>query len=65
MAMKVTKLASTCDIRECPTIYATDRNTILVQGETPLDHGLRIPAHETIVEIPVDLIRRAFADGHL
>ncbi|MET7713282.1 hypothetical protein [Streptomyces sp. NPDC005407] len=60
--MKVTKLVSTCDITECPTLYATDRDTLLVQGETPTDHGLQIPAHETLVEIPMDLIRKAIRD---
>lgn len=61
--MKVIKLVSTCDIKECPTIYATDRGTLLVQGETPTDHGLDIPAHETLVEIPVELIRKAIRDS--
>lgn len=55
-AVKVTKLVSTCDVKDCPTIYATDRGTFLVQGETPNDHGLNIPARETVVEIPADLI---------
>ncbi|MFE6105192.1 hypothetical protein [Streptomyces laurentii] len=61
--MKVTKLVSTCDIKDCPTIYATDRDTFLVQGETPIGHGLRIPPHETLVEIPVELIRKAIRDN--
>ncbi|MFC8798067.1 hypothetical protein ACFT2C_10090 [Promicromonospora sp. NPDC057138] len=60
--MKVTMLAKDCDKKDCPTIYETDRDTILVQGETPTDHGLTIPAHETLVEIPVELIRKAFGD---
>ncbi|MFI9718378.1 hypothetical protein ACIHFE_01805 [Streptomyces sp. NPDC052396] len=60
--MKVTKLVSTCDITDCPTLYATDRETLLVQGVKPTDHGLRIPAHETLVEIPMDLIRKAIRD---
>jgi hypothetical protein len=54
--VKVTKLVSTCDVKDCPTIYATDRGTLLVQGETPNDHGLTIPGHETIVEIPTELL---------
>ncbi|MEC3994433.1 hypothetical protein VSR01_13180 [Actinacidiphila sp. DG2A-62] len=54
--MKTTKLVSTCDVKDCPTIYATDRGTLLVQGETPSDHGLAIPAHETVVEIPAELL---------
>jgi hypothetical protein len=43
-------------VKDCPTIYATDRGTLLVQGETPSDHGLAIPAHETVVEIPAELL---------
>ncbi|MFE5771493.1 hypothetical protein ACFQ7O_24385 [Streptomyces sp. NPDC056485] len=61
--MKVTKRSSICDLKDCPTIYATDRGTLLVQGETPPDHGLKIPAHETLVEIPVELIKKAISDG--
>ncbi|MFD7133657.1 hypothetical protein [Streptomyces sp. NPDC059894] len=61
--MKVTKLVSTCDIKDCPTIYSTDRGTLLVQGETPTDHGLQIPSHETLVEIPVELIQKAIRDN--
>ncbi|MGW2230541.1 hypothetical protein [Streptomyces formicae] len=63
--MKVTMLATTCDKKDCPTIYKTDRGTILVQGETPTDHGLTIPAHETLVEIPMDLILKAIEGGQL
>ncbi|MCX4584575.1 MULTISPECIES: hypothetical protein [unclassified Streptomyces] len=60
--MKVSKLISTCELKDCPTLYATDRDTLLVQGETPADHGLRIPAHETLVEIPMELIRKAIRE---
>ncbi|MFE9015949.1 hypothetical protein DBP19_20165 [Streptomyces sp. CS090A] len=58
--MKMTVLATTCEKTNCPTVYRTDRGTIIVQGETPTDHGLTIPAHETLVEIPIELIREAF-----
>ncbi|MEV4880257.1 hypothetical protein [Streptomyces cyaneofuscatus] len=58
--MKMTVLATTCEKTNCPTVYKTDRGTIIVQGETPADHGLTIPAHETLVEIPMELIREAF-----
>ncbi|MEU4383648.1 hypothetical protein [Promicromonospora sp. NPDC023805] len=60
--MQVTKLVSTCELGDCPTLYATDRDTILVQGATPADHGLALPAHETVVEIPMELIRKAMND---
>jgi hypothetical protein len=61
--MRVTMLATTCDIKDCPTIYATDRGTLLFQGESPADHGPEIPAHETVVGLPVEMIRKAIADG--
>ncbi|MER7984095.1 hypothetical protein ABTY53_00600 [Streptomyces noursei] len=60
--MEVTMLVTSCDKKDCPTLYKTDRGTLLVQGETPTDHGLRIPAHENLVEIPLELIRRAIRD---
>ncbi|KIF00517.1 hypothetical protein PL81_40730 [Streptomyces sp. RSD-27] len=60
--MEVRKLVTTCENGDCPTLYATDRDTLLVQGEVPADHGLAIPAHETLVEIPMELIRKAIRD---
>ncbi|MEW9516638.1 hypothetical protein [Streptomyces tubercidicus] len=62
--MKVTKLVSTCDLKDCPTIYATDRGTLLVQGETPADHGLQMPSHETVVEIPTELMLALIRKSH-
>ncbi|MBQ0983490.1 hypothetical protein KBZ10_02860 [Streptomyces sp. F63] len=63
--MRVTKLASTCENGDCPTLYATDRDTILIRGETPVDHGLALPAHETVVEIPVELLRKVLRDQRI
>nr|WP_033217500.1 hypothetical protein [Kitasatospora phosalacinea] len=60
--MLVRKLISSCDDGDCPTLYVTDQGTLLVQGATPADHGLRLPAHETVVEIPIELIRKAIRD---
>ncbi|MFJ4921920.1 hypothetical protein [Streptomyces sp. NPDC088725] len=60
--MKVRKLVTTCEHGDCPTLYATDRGTFLVQGDVPADHGLDIPAHETLVEIPMELVRKAIRD---
>ncbi|MEV7519193.1 hypothetical protein [Streptomyces sp. NPDC091371] len=61
--MLVRKLVSSCDDGDCPTLYVTDRQTLLVQGETPTDHGLTLPGRETVVEIPIELIRRAVRDN--
>lgn len=63
--MKLTRLVGECDEGECPTIYATDRGTLVVQGKQVTEHALRIPAHETLVEIPVELIRKAIRDSHI
>ncbi|MFJ5884454.1 hypothetical protein [Kitasatospora cineracea] len=63
MAVKLEVLLSSCDEGDCPTLYRTDRGTLAVQGERITDHGREIPGHETMVEIPVELIRKAVRDG--
>jgi hypothetical protein len=60
--VRSTPLVSTCDYGDCPTLYATDRGTLLVRGEIPADHQIDLPSHETVVEIPVELIRKAIRD---
>jgi hypothetical protein len=61
--MQVTVLTTICDNKECPTLYRTDRGTYLVQGYTGDEHGLAVPVGEGIVEIPVELLKKAVADG--
>ncbi|MFK0044487.1 hypothetical protein ACIQU4_10325 [Streptomyces sp. NPDC090741] len=63
MATELTRLVGDCEDGECPTIYATDRGTLAFQGEEITDHGRTIRAHETMVEIPIELIRRAIRDN--
>jgi hypothetical protein len=45
----------------CPTLYATDRGTIVVQGWRITDPEtlgqMDIPDHETALEVPVALFR--------
>ncbi|MFI2072651.1 hypothetical protein [Streptomyces triculaminicus] len=60
--MRLTRLVGECDGGECPTIYRTDRGTLAFQGERITDHGIRVPEHEAMVEIPVELIRRTIRD---
>ncbi|MDF3293751.1 MULTISPECIES: hypothetical protein [Streptomyces] len=60
--MKLTRLVGECEEGDCPTIYRTDRGTLAIQGERIADHGLIVSPHETLVEIPVDLIRKAARD---
>lgn len=66
--MKVTFLGTTSAGGHCPTLYATDRSTLLVQGKIVTDDEtlktLRetyagIGEDETVVEVPVDLLKFA------
>lgn len=41
--VKLTRLVGDCDEGECPTLYATDRGTLVVQGELLTGHGREIP----------------------
>ena len=59
--MKLTILRSTCpNGRICPTVYKTDRDTLIIQGYKILDAderaALGLPAGEDAVEIPRSLL---------
>ena len=49
-----------CHAGSCPTIYKSDRDTFIVQGNL-VDPGeisqLKVPSHEGVVEIPGSLVR--------
>lgn len=64
--MKLTFLGSTSQEGQCPTLYATDRDTFVVQGWPVTDPealgDLRdVLPGETFVEVPKALLR--FAEG--
>ena len=64
--MKLTFLGSTSQEGQCPTLYATDRDTFVVQGWTVTDPealgDLRdVLPGETFVEVPKALLR--FGEG--
>ena len=60
--MKLTFIRKTIISGEtnCPSLYRTDRDTFLVQGWRVSDPEtlaqLDIPAHETVVEVPADVL---------
>jgi hypothetical protein len=66
--VKLTFLYSNSYTGTCPTIYATDRGSFVVQGTRVTDPealaAMGLPAHETAVEVPFDLLA-AFAVGQL
>lgn len=68
--MKLTHLATESGKTGCPSYFATDRGTFVVQGWKVTDaealaelaeRGL--PDHETAVEIPAALVERIRQDG--
>jgi hypothetical protein len=40
----------------CPTIFTTDRGTVAIQG---YDIDRKTPAGESVVEIPLDVLKEA------
>jgi hypothetical protein len=72
--MKLTFLGKDSTPNDSPTLYATDRDTYLVQGYTVTDPEalaqMRIPDGETVVEVPKRLMKylppeeQQHGDGH-
>lgn len=56
-----------CVGQNCPTVYATDRDTVVIQGErlAAKTVGLDVPDHEVLAEVPMSLIRELIASGEL
>lgn len=48
---------SMCGTGTCPTIYRTDHDTVLVQGNVAT--GINVPDGELLVEIPENLLLEA------
>jgi hypothetical protein len=61
--MKLQKLAGTnCEVNECPTVFLSDRGTLVVQGDKVAEaDGLTLSVGEQAVEISIDLLREAFS----
>lgn len=62
--MEITHLGTESGDTGCPSLYATDQGTFIVQGWVVTDEAalseLRkrgLPAHETVVEIPASLAK--------
>ncbi|MFF5157514.1 hypothetical protein ACFY3N_14860 [Streptomyces sp. NPDC000348] len=65
--MKLRFLGKNSTVGDCPTLYATDRDTYLVQGwkifANDLLTQLEIPEGETAVEVPTELFEHLVKDG--
>jgi hypothetical protein len=60
-APKLTLVTTLCGSGTCPTVYRTDRGTLVVQGYTLAaeDTDIDLPAGEQLVEIPAELLAAA------
>ena len=61
----LTLVTTLCGGGSCPTVYRTDRNTLVVQGYTVTAEsaGVDLPAGEQLVEIPAELLAAAIRAG--
>jgi hypothetical protein len=57
--MKV--IAGGCVDGTCPTIYETERGTVVVQGQLINQSDVTLGDGEALVEIPADLLKQAHA----
>jgi hypothetical protein len=55
--MKLTRIRGACRDDTCPTLYATDRGTFVVQGYVVNDTDVTLPEGEALVEVPPELLR--------
>ena len=66
--VKITFLGKDSTPNDSPTLYETDRETYLVQGYVVTDpealSSMRIPAGETVVEVPKRLMKYLPEDAH-
>jgi hypothetical protein len=54
---RLTRIAGgDCGRDDCPAVFTTDRGTVAVQG---YDIDKSTPAGESVVEIPVDVLKEA------
>jgi hypothetical protein len=53
-----------CANNSCPTVYRTNRGTLVVQGYTVTaeEAGVDVPPDERLIEIPLALLRAAALD---
>jgi hypothetical protein len=60
-ALSLRVLAQTCTAGACPTVYESDRGTVVVQGYTVSSQhaGVDVPDGEALVEVPLDLLKEA------
>lgn len=58
---ELSKLVAVCGNQACPTVYRSDRGTLVVQGYAISAEraGVELPDGELLVEIPIELLTQA------
>jgi hypothetical protein len=58
-SLKLEFISSQCGNGTCPTLYRTNRDTLVIQGyAVEAEHaGVAVPEGELLVEIPVELLK--------
>lgn len=62
--MEAKLISGGCDGGNCPAVYVTDQESVIVQGfnlDNSRPSGVSLSEGESAVEIPVDIWRRAIA----
>lgn len=58
--MKVHRVSDGCQMNNCPTVYLSDRGTVVMQGHTvAVADGLSLRDGEQAVELPLDVVLSA------
>lgn len=58
--MQLRKVSGDCEDGDCPTVYMSDRGTVVFQGAVVTStEGLRLKPGEQAVELPLDVVRSA------
>lgn len=58
--MELQKIAGSCPDNDCPTVYLSDRRTVVFQGGA-VTTGLRLGPGEQAVELPLDVVRQVLS----
>jgi hypothetical protein len=60
--MRIEIMTTLCANSSCPTVYRTDRGTLVVQGYVVDQTDIEVPPGERLIEIPIELLRAAALD---
>jgi len=65
--LRLNLIATLCGNGTCPTVYQTNRDTLIVQGYvvSPEQAGIHVPEGELLVEIPTELFGTAARSDRL